>query len=87
MELSQKLLAAVLAAGILFVSVKILRASVRLVLRLLCNTLLGFGALWVLRLIAPITGVNLGFNLGNALFIGFLGLPGVLLLLLIHWLL
>ena len=63
------------------------RAPLRLALKLLVNTLLGFLALWAVNLTAGVTGVALGFNLWNALVIGVLGLPGFLLLLLTQWVL
>ena len=59
----------------------------RLALKLLVNTLLGFLALWVVRLTAGVTGIALGLNLWNALVIGILGLPGFALLLLVQWVL
>lgn len=66
---------------------RLLRSSLRLAVRLFANTLLGFLALWVVRLTAPYTGITLGLNLPNALVIGVLGLPGFLLLLLVQWVL
>ena len=55
--------------------------------RLLVNTLLGFAALWAIRATAGITGVTLGLNLCNALVVGILGVPGLVLLLLVQWVL
>ena len=56
-------------------------------LKLLVNTALGFAALWAVNATAAFTGIALGLNLGNALAIGVLGLPGFLLLLLVQWVL
>ena len=58
----------------------------RLALKVLANTLLGFGALLALNLAAPLTGLSLGVNVLNALVIGVLGVPGLGLLLLTQWL-
>ena len=63
------------------------RSPLRLALRLLFNTALGFAALWGLQMTAGITGFALGLNLWNALVIGVLGLPGLGLLLLVQWVL
>ena len=63
------------------------RSPLRLALRLLFNTALGFAALWGLQMTAGVTGFALGLNLWNALVIGILGLPGLGLLLLIQWVL
>ena len=46
MDLSQKLLAAFLAAFFLIALLRVFRAPLRIALRLLGNTLLGFLALW-----------------------------------------
>ena len=87
MDLSQKIIAALLAGFFLIALVRVFRAPLRLALRLLGNTLLGFLALWAVDLTAGVTGIALGLNLWNALVIGILGLPGFVLLLLAQWVL
>ena len=82
-ELTTLLLGGVLLAAL----IRLLSTPPRLALKLLGNTLLGFAALWLVRLTAPLTGVTLGWNLFNALVIGIFGLPGFLLLLLVQWVL
>jgi len=87
MDLNQKILAAGLALFLLLALIRIFRAPLRLAVRLLGNTLAGFLSLWVLNLTASLTGITLGLNLLNALIIGILGLPGLVLLLLVQWVL
>lgn len=87
MDLSQKIVAALLAAFLLIALLRIFSAPLRLALKVLGNTLLGFLALWAVNLTAGITGIALGLNLMNALVIGILGLPGFVLLLLAQWVL
>ena len=87
MDLNQKILAALLAAFFLIALIRIFSAPLRLAVRLLGNTLLGFVALWAVNVTAGITGLALGLNLWNALVIGVLGLPGFVLLLLAQWVL
>ena len=87
MDLNQKILAAGLALFLLLALIRIFRAPLRLAIRLLGNTLAGFLSLWVLNLTASLTGITLGLNLLNALIIGILGLPGLVLLLLVQWVL
>ena len=87
MDLNQKLLAGLLAAFFLLALVRIFRAPLRLAMKVLGNTLLGFLALWGVQLTAGATGIALGLNLWNALVVGVLGLPGMLLLLLTQWVL
>ncbi len=87
MDLTQKLLCALLALFFLSALARLFRSPLRLAMKLLCNTLLGFLALWGVGLTAGVTGITLGLNLANALVIGVLGLPGFLLLLLTQWVL
>ena len=87
MELSQKIIAAVVAGFLVIALIRIFQAPLKLAVRLLVNTLLGFLALWAVELTAGVTGIALGLNLLNALVIGILGLPGFVLLLLVQWVL
>ena len=87
MDLSQKVIAAILAGFFLIALIRVFRTPLRLALKLLCNTLLGFLALWVVSMTSGFTGIALGLNLWNALVIGVLGLPGFVLLLLVQWVL
>ena len=66
---------------------RLLSKPLKIVLRLLCNSALGFGALWILRQSAAFTSFSLGLNLFNMLIIGVLGLPGFGLLVLLQWVL
>jgi len=86
-DLSQKIIAAILALFFLIALIRVFRTPIRVALKLLLNTTLGFFALWITNLTAGFTGITLGFNLLNALIIGVLGLPGFVLLLLTQWVL
>ena len=66
---------------------RLLSKPFKMVLQLVGNSALGFGALWILRQSAAITGLSLGLNLFNTLVIGVLGLPGFGLLVLLQWVL
>ena len=83
MDLSQKIIAAILAGFFLVALIRVFSSPFRLALKLLLNTLLGFLALGAVRLTAGLTGIALGLNLWNALVIAVLGLPGFVLLLLV----
>jgi len=87
MELTQSILAVALALFLAMAVLRIFRTPLKLAIRLLSNTALGFLALWFTNLAAPITGLALGLNLWNALTVAVLGLPGLILLLLIQWVL
>lgn len=49
------------------------------------NGLLGLAALLAVNLTTKYTGLHLGFNVFNGLTAGVLGVPGVVLLLLVQW--
>jgi len=87
MHLIQKILAAFLAVFFLIALLRIFSTPLKTAFRILCNTLLGFLALWGVNLTAGVTGIALGLNLMNALVIGILGFPGFVLLLLVQWVL
>ena len=75
---------------LLFLVVMCLRlfaAPLKLALKVLLNSALGFGAVWLLNLTTAVTGLALGLNLFNAVIIGILGIPGFGLLLLVQWVL
>jgi inhibitor of the pro-sigma K processing machinery len=87
MDLGQKVVVGLLAAFLLAGVLRVFRAPLRLALKLACNTLLGFAALWLVNLTAGFTGISLGVNLWNALVVGVLGPSGLVLLLLARWVL
>ena len=63
------------------------KKPLKLALRVVLNSALGLGVLWLLNSTAPVTGLTLGVNWFNALTVGVLGLPGLGLLLLVKWVL
>ena len=87
MDLNQKIIAVLVGGFLLIALLRVFSAPLRVALRLLANTLLGFLALWVVQLTSGLTGIALGMNLWNALVVGILGVPGFVLLLLIQWVL
>lgn len=56
----------VVGAFLLFAAVRLFRGPVKLALRVLVNSALGFGAVWLLNLTAAVTGIRLGLNVFNA---------------------
>lgn len=67
--------------------VRLFSAPLKVALRVLINSVLGFGALWLLNLTGGVTGIALGLNIFNSLTVGTLGVPGLFLLLLLQWVL
>ena len=60
MDLNQKIIAALLAGFFLIALLRVFQAPLKVAVKLLANTLLGFLALWVVNLTSGITGLTLG---------------------------
>lgn len=84
MGLTEKIALGILCAFVALGVIQLFAAPLKLALKVLLNTLLGFAALYALNLAAPLTGFTLGLNLFNALSIGILGIPGLVLLILLR---
>lgn len=76
----------IIAAAVVFIIllVKLLSAPIRWIFKLLLNALLGFVVLFIINFFGGFIGLTLGINLVNALIVGILGVPGVILLVLIE---
>lgn len=81
------LLSAVVAIFLLVALARIFTAPLRLILTLAVNTVSGLIALWLVNLFAPVTGLYIGLNVVNGLIVGVFGLPGLVLLILLKWVL
>ena len=64
---------AILVASLL----RLLFLPVKLIWKLLVNSLCGFACLWILNTAAGVTGLYLPINAVTVLIAGFFGLPGV----------
>jgi len=87
MDVTTILVVALAGALLLLLSAKALSAPVRIAVRAVLNTLLGFGALLLLNATASFTGLSLGLNFFNAAVVAILGVSGLGLLLLVQWVL
>ena len=87
MGLTEKIAFGVLAVLALIAIVRLCSTPFRRVGRILLNTLLGFAILFLVNFSAPLTGLSLGVNPLNALFIGLFGVPGFVFLFLLQWIL
>ena len=84
MGLTEKIAIGLLCAFVLLGVVQLFSTPLRLALKVLLNTLLGFAALFLTNLAGSAAGLTLGMNLLNALVIGVLGIPGLVLLVLLR---
>ena len=82
-----QLVSLVIVVFLLVALARILSAPLRLALKLLVNAASGLVALWLVNLLSGVTGIYLGLNLVNALIVGIFGLPGLVLLILLQWVL
>ena len=78
---------AAVGVGLIVLLVKILGTPLRWAFKLLINALMGFIGLFIINFLGGFIGISLGVNLINAIVVGVLGFPGVVLLLLIKYLL
>ena len=78
MENMLALIIPVLIAVLIF---KLLFSQVKLIWKIAINSLSGFLCLWLLNLASGITGSVFEINFITTLLVGFLGVPGIILLL------
>ncbi len=86
MDFSVIIVIAAIVLGVIIV-LRLLAKPIRFIFKLLINTVLGFVLLWLINFFGGGLGIALELSLFNALIVGLLGIPGVLLLLAIHFLL
>lgn len=79
------IIAAIVLAVIIVL--RLLAKPIRFIFKMLINTVLGFILLWLINFFGGGIGISLDLSLLNALVVGVLGIPGVLLLLAIRYLL
>lgn len=69
--------------GLLFL--RLLMLPMKILGKLALNSISGFICLWLLNLVSGITGIVFEINFFTALLVGFLGIPGIVLLVLKHF--
>jgi inhibitor of the pro-sigma K processing machinery len=70
---------------LLYILARLLLIPLRLAIRLLINGVIGGLLLWLVNLLGMFVGVYLPINPITALVAGFLGIPGVILLLVLRY--
>ena len=66
---------------------KIFGTPLKLLAMLILNSLLGFGALFVIKYILGIFGIAISVSIFSAVTVGLLGLPGLILIIILNVLL
>ena len=77
----EEIIGIIVSAAAVFLLIKLISTPIRWFWKVACHVLCGFACLFLLNLCAGFTGVVFPLNLTTAAFSGFLGAPGVLLLL------
>ena len=70
---------------LLWLLIQLFKKPIKLLLKLACNTAIGYIALLLVNKFGALIGVSLGLNWVNALIIGVFGYPGLILLLLLKY--
>ncbi len=78
------ILAVIFGLVVLYLVAKMLVAPARLLLRLVACGLIGVAGLLVFNLAGGLFGVHIGINLATMLIVGYMGLPGLVMLLLLQ---
>lgn len=87
MDVRLILLLALGGLALLIAAARAFSAPFQLLLKAGLNTLVGLAALALVNATSAFTGIALGLNLFNALVVGVLGVPGLVLLILVQWVL
>ncbi len=78
------LIAFVFAALLLYIIARLLLVPIRLIVKLIGNVFIGGVLLVLFNLVGSLFGLNVGINVITALVVGFLGVPGLVMLILIQ---
>ena len=87
MDITAIAIAVLVGLALLAAAARACSAPLKLLLKVGLNTLVGLAALAVVNATSSFTGVALGLNVFNALVVGVLGAPGLVLLILVQWVL
>ena len=70
---------------VVFIILKILALPMKLIIKLIINGLIGGIIIWLINLIGASFGFVLTLNWITALIVGILGVPGVIILVILHF--
>ena len=82
----ESILAIVVPVVLAILALKLLLTPMKIIWKLALNSLSGFICLWLLNLVSGITGIVFEIHLLTTLIVGFLGIPGIVLLVIVHFL-
>ncbi|HOE57963.1 MAG TPA: pro-sigmaK processing inhibitor BofA family protein [Bacillota bacterium] len=79
------ILAIFLAIGAVYVIGVLLVLPIKIIIRLVINGIIGAFALFAINIFGRFIGLTIGINPITALIAGFLGVPGIILLILLQY--
>ena len=71
----------------LFIFGKIFIVPIKTILKLVLNSFLGAFLIYIINLIGAMWGFHIGINIITSIFVGMLGIPGVIVIVIIKFLL
>ena len=87
METLNTVLLLALAVIVVIVLIRVISAPIKLIFKLLINTVIGFAVLYLVNLIGQNFGITIEMNLLHAVIVGIFGIPGVIVLILLQFIL
>ena len=87
METLNTVLLLALAVIVVIVLIRVISAPIKLIFKLLINTVIGFAVLYLVNLIGQNFGITIEMNVLHAVIVGIFGIPGVIVLILLQFIL
>ena len=87
METLNTVLLLALAVIVVIVLIRVISAPIRLIFKLLINTVIGFAVLYLVNLVGQNFGITIEMNVLHAVIVGIFGIPGVIVLILLQFIL
>ena len=84
---TQFILTFLIALIIMYIILKILSLPFKIIIKLLINGIVGGAVIWIINLIGANFGFMITLNWISALIAGILGIPGVVILVILHFIL
>lgn len=76
-----------IAVVLLFVILKLISLPLKIIIKLMINAFIGGAILFLINIVGARFGLVLDINWITALIVGFLGVPGVIIVLILHFIL
>ena len=76
-----------IAVVVLFIILKLISLPLKIIIKLMVNAFIGGAILFLINIVGARFGLILDINWITALIVGFLGVPGVIIVLILHFIL